>query len=173
MPRKPLAEMPDDARVWVFGLDRPLDEAATAEVRDEVEHFLEHWQAHGHPLTCAGEWRYDRFLIVAVDERTAPPSGCSIDAMVGALRTLGGRMGFNMIDNAPVWYRGQASALARVSRQEFAAAVLTGEVTADTVVFDNTVTRLGEVRAGKWETRAEDSWHARAFRLGVSVERTV
>jgi len=172
MPRKSIADMPDEARVWVFGLDRSLEPAEEADVRGEVEGFLDQWQAHGHPLACACEWRYDRFLIVAVDERTAPPSGCSIDAMVGTLRSLGGRLGFNMIDNSPVWYRDGSDHVRRVSRSAFGAAVQSGEVGGGTVVFDNTVTRLRQVRSGRWEANARDSWHAKAFRLEESVEQT-
>ena len=33
----------------------------------------------------------------------------------------------------------------------------------DTTVFNNTLTSLGDVRAGRWEVPASDSWHARAF----------
>ncbi len=158
--------MPDDARAWIFGSSRPLSEAEEAELVAEVEAFLDDWRAHGYPLTCAGEWRYGRFLIVAVDERTAPPSGCSIDAMVGTLKSLGRRLDVNMVDNAPVWYRAADGSLQRVPRAEFAAAGADGRVGKDTVVFDNTVTRLGQIRAGEWERTAGSSWHGRAFRLG-------
>ena len=165
MPRKPLTDLPDESRVWIFGADRPLTDAEADRVGSAVDEFLETWTAHGHPLTSGGEWRYGRFLLVAVDERSVPPSGCSIDAMVRALKALGEESGFDMVDNAPVWYRDANGELRRVARPVFAASVQDGAVDGDTVVFDNTVTRLGQVRSGRWETRAGLSWHARAFRL--------
>ena len=36
-------------------------------------------------------------------------------------------------------------------------------VTLDTIVFDNTITRVGDVRSGRWERPAADAWHGRAF----------
>ena len=35
------------------------------------------------------------------------------------------------------------------------------KLTADTIVFDTLAERLGDVRSGRWERRAGDSWHAR------------
>lgn len=165
MPRRTLDAMPDDARTWVFGSSRPLEAAEEKELQTEVDRFLDEWQAHGHALTCAGDWRYGRFLIVAVDERTAPPSGCSIDAMVGTLKSLGRRLGVDLVDNGPVWFRGEDGSLERVSRAAFGQAAIEGQVTKDTIVFDNTITRLSQVRAGGWERPAGDTWHGRAFRL--------
>jgi feruloyl-CoA synthase len=52
-------------------------------------------------------------------------------------------------------------AVKRVPRDEFAAMASTGAVSLETVVFDNTVTQVGDV--GRWEVRAADAWHARAF----------
>jgi hypothetical protein len=36
-------------------------------------------------------------------------------------------------------------------------------VSPSTRVFDNTLTRVGDLMAGKWEVKAADAWHARAF----------
>jgi hypothetical protein len=30
-------------------------------------------------------------------------------------------------------------------------------------VFDNTLTRVGDLQAGRWEVKAAESWHAKAF----------
>ena len=38
-----------------------------------------------------------------------------------------------------------------------------GAVTADTVVFNTVVSPVGELRGGRWEVPARDSWHAQAF----------
>ena len=46
---------------------------------------------------------------------------------------------------------------------EFAQLAATGSVTLETTVFDNTLTSVGDVRAGRWETRLAQAWHARAF----------
>ena len=76
MPRIPFSELPPDARLWAFPANRPLFPEEEARILEEVDTFLEGWATHGTPLTAARDWRYGWFLLVAVDESTAPPSGC-------------------------------------------------------------------------------------------------
>jgi hypothetical protein len=162
MPRVNFETLPDEARVWVFAAERPLDAPDADRLLGTVDAFLHGWKAHGAPLTCARDWRYDRFLLVAVDERTAPPSGCSIDALVRSLKGLEAELGIALLDNTPVWYR-HGDELRRVDRATFRALARAGEVGPDTVVFDNTLTRMAQLRGGGWERAARESWHGRAF----------
>jgi hypothetical protein len=162
MPKVNFETLPDEARVWVFAADRPLDGPEAGRLLDTVDAFLDGWKAHGAPLTCARDWRYERFLIVGVDERTAPPSGCSIDALVRSLKGLESELGLTLLDNSPVWFRHQGE-LRRADRAAFRALARAGEVGPDTVIFDNTLTRLEQLRRGGWERPARDSWHGRAF----------
>jgi len=129
-----------------------------------VDEFLSTWKAHGVPLTSARDVRYDRFLLVGVDEASAGASGCSIDAMVHHLESLERAMGVALLDNGPVIFR-QDDAIERLPRPAFAELARRGDVSPDTIVFDNTVTRVGDVREGRWERPARESWHARAFGL--------
>jgi hypothetical protein len=162
MPTIPFDSLPDDAHVWVFGAGRRLSREESAALLARVDDFLERWAAHGHPLTCARAWRHDRFLLVAVDERSAPPSGCSIDAMVGVLQGIQDQLGTSLVDHHRVWFR-KDDEIQCLDRPAFRKLVEVGEVSPETLVFDQTVTRLGRLRAGDWERRARDTWHRRAF----------
>lgn len=162
MPRTDFDRLPDDARLWTFAASRPLAGAEERTLLGAVDAFLEDWAAHGTPLTAARDFRYGRFLLVAVDERTAPPSGCSIDAMVRVLKELEDQLGLTLVDHGSVWYRAGGE-VRRAPRPEFAGLVADGSVDRETVVFDPTLTRVGEVRAGRWERPAGEGWHARAF----------
>lgn len=162
MTKIPFSELPDDARLWIFGSGRPLDEAEERRLLDAVDRFLDGWKAHGTPLSAARDWRHGRFLLVAVDESTAPPSGCSIDSLVHLLKELEEDLGVVLVDNSPVWFQ-QGEEVRRASRAEFLARVGAGEVGPDTVVFDNTVIRVGALRDGEWEGPARESWHGKAF----------
>lgn len=162
MPRVAFDHLPDDARLWVFTAARALAPAERDELLENVDAFLDGWAAHGAPLTCARELRYDRFLLVAVDEHAAGASGCSIDALTQRLRDLEQRLGVSLLENAPVLYK-EGETIHRVSRPDFAALAERGAVTPETVVFDNSVVTVGAVRHGQWETPARTSWHGRAY----------
>ena len=162
MPRIAFDELPEEARVWIFTAERPLTGAEQEQLLTEVDRFIGQWGAHDAPLTAGRELRYDRFLFVAVDQRQVGPSGCSIDALVRQMKVLEQRIGVELVNHAPVVFR-HDDQIKRVPRDEFAQLASSGAVNAETTVFDNTLTRLGDVRAGRWETRLAESWHARAF----------
>ncbi len=162
MPRTDFDKLPEDARVWIFAAERPLSQTEQDQLLTEVDRFINQWGAHDAPLTAGRELRYDRFLFVAVDQRQVGPSGCSIDALVRQMKSLEQDIGIELVNHSPVVFR-QGEEIKRVPREEFAALASSGDVGPDTTVFDNTLTTLGDVRAGRWETLVANSWHARAF----------
>ncbi len=162
MPRVIFDSLPGSARLWIFAAERGLTSRERDYLLSTVDAFLDHWQAHGRALTCAREFRHDRFLFVAVDEAAVDASGCSIDALVRDIKRAESVLGVVLVDHGPVLYR-SGDAITRVSRDEFAELVQCGRVSADTVVFDNTLTRVDDVRGGRWEGPASASWHRSAF----------
>jgi len=158
-----LEGFPGSARIWVFGTDRELAAAEAGELLAAVDDFLGRWTAHGVPLRAARSWRYGRFLIVGVDVESAPPSGCSIDGLAGLLRGLEDRLGARFLGNEAVWYRDGSGTVRRASRPEFRALARDGGVTLRSVVFDNSITALAQLRAGRWEGPASERWHAAFF----------
>jgi hypothetical protein len=156
--------LPANGRLWVFAAARPLDAEERGRLLAMVDAFLEQWKAHGAPLAAGRDWRYDRFLLVGVDESAAGASGCSIDAMVHQLAGLERSLGVELLDHRPVLFR-RDDQIERLPRPEFSDLARRGDVSSDTIVFNNTVTRVADVREGRWETPASASWHARAFNL--------
>lgn len=153
MPRLDLKQLDDDARIWIFGISPALDESQGARLLAQVDAFLAEWHAHNVPVASARELRDGSFLIVAVDKETET-SGCSIDRMFGLLRQFERDFGVAILDPNRVFYRGGDGAVHSVTRAQF-------RENADrhTIVFDVLVERLGDVRAGRWERKAEESWH--------------
>lgn len=162
MPQVPFEDLPPHARLWIFPASRRLSTEEGRRVLAEADAFIAQWSAHGVPLTAGRDLRHDQFVFVGVDERAAGVSGCSIDALVRRMRQLEVVLGVDLTDNAPVLYR-DGDVIRRVSREEFGALVSAGRVDLDTLVFDNTLASVEDVRARRWEVPARDAWHARAF----------
>ena len=162
MPHVEFDHISSEARLWVFAAERSLSDGERARVIEEVDAFIDQWVAHDVPLTSARDLRYDRFIFVAVDERAAGASGCSIDALVRRMKALQVELGMELVNHSPVLYR-DGSGISRVSRERFTDLVGAGKVDKETVVFDNTVATVGSVREGRWELPAIESWHGAAF----------
>jgi hypothetical protein len=159
MPLVPFETLPDSARVWVFGSDRPLSEEATDSLLKEVEAYLSEWKAHGEPLTVGYEWRFGRLLVVGVDQRTAGASGCSIDGLFRVLQGLESGVGARLVGGGRVFYRDGHGEVQSVERHELKPLLESGEIRADSVVFDTSLTDLGSLREG-FERPARKSWAA-------------
>jgi hypothetical protein len=162
MPRIAFNQLPPDARLWIFAAERPLSAVESSRVLEETDTFINQWMAHGVPLSAGRDLRRDQFVLVGVDERAAGVSGCSVDALVRRMQQLESVLGLELVNNGPVLYR-EGEAVVRVSRDRFAELAAAGTVGPNTRVFDNTLSRVGDLLAGRWEVRAADSWHARAF----------
>lgn len=145
-------QLGNDSYVWIFGISPALDARQSEQLLAHVNAFLEGWNAHGTPIPGAAEVREGSFLIVAADE-SRERSGCSIDRMFGTLKQLERDLGVAILDANRVFFRGEEGIKA-IPRSDFRSAA-----NAQTPVFDITVERLGDVRAGAWEKPAADSWH--------------
>ena len=163
MPRVPFEELPDHGRLWVFPASRDLREEEAEKLLGAVDEFLAAWSAHGAPLRSGRELVERRFLLVGVDVDAEAPSGCSIDALVNRLRTLGAELDVSVIDHAPVWYRADDGEVRTASRKDFRALAREGAVGPQTLVFDTSLTKVGQKRAGELERPAARTWHGKAF----------
>jgi hypothetical protein len=159
MPLVPFDTLPDSARVWVFGSDRPLSDEATEILMKAVEDHLAEWKAHGEPLTAAYEWRFGRLLVVGVDQRTAGASGCSIDGLFHVLQSIESQLGARLVGGGRVFYRDSNGEVQSVERHELKALRDSGAIRENSVVFDTSLTDLGSLREG-FERPARKSWAA-------------
>ena len=153
MPRTDISGLQDNARIWIFGISPALDDSRRDVVLRRVDSFLDSWSAHGTPIVSGRDLLLGSFLIVAVDQQSET-SGCSIDRMFGLLQQLERELDVKILDADRIFYRGGDRAVHAVSRAQFRAS---GDP--HTVVFDILVERLGDIRSGKWERFAKDSWH--------------
>jgi len=148
-------------RIWIYQADRELTEGEKKHILDKLSGFTSQWKAHGKALAAKAEIRYDRFIILMVDDEVAPPTGCSIDKSVHLLKEIEAATGLTLFDRMQVAYR-DASGIQAVSRAEFERLLAAGEVTDRTIVFNNLVASYPELET-HWEVPLSDSWHARVF----------
>jgi hypothetical protein len=158
----PFANLPDDARLWVFAASQPIAGERAALLLTAVDDWLAEWKAHGEPLTCGRDWRENRFLAIGVDQSSAGASGCSIDALFRVLQQLQGALGTSLVGGGRVFYRSRSGAVEAVTRGEFASLAASGALDPSTIVFDTSITTAREYRV-RFERQARDGWHQDFF----------
>ena len=158
--------LPDEARCWIYIADRRLTGVEQTALLDALRPFFQGWASHGRPVQGAATCLDDRFLIVAgalTQEGTI--SGCGIDASVHAVEEAAARLGIKWSSPLLVFYRDTDGTVDSLPRSAFKKRVANGTVTAETLVFDVSLTMLGQLRGGAFEKPAGASWHARVFRI--------
>ena len=151
----------DQSRVWIYQSDRQLSDEETNEVQQYLDGFTAQWTAHNSHLKAKAEIRYNRFLILIVDESQAGASGCSIDKSVNFMKQLEQQFHINLFDRFNLAYKHGDEVLS-IPRHEFEALIKEGKINKDSIVYNNLVQTLGELQTN-WEVPFKDSWHIRLF----------
>src|SRR5471030_2904253 len=94
-----------NSRVWIYQSDRKLDDAVVQQIQLHLSNFATQWTAHNHQLKAKAEIRYNRFLVLIVDESQAGASGCSIDKSVNFMKQVGEQFNINLLDRFNLAYR--------------------------------------------------------------------
>lgn len=157
--------LPDDARCWIYAAEHPLSEAEQQALLDELNAFFDGWTSHGRPVQGAATILDGQFLVVAGTIPGGDISGCGIDASVHAVEAAAARQGVAWASPLRIFYRHADGTVRHVTRGAFRRSVAAGEVTAETLVFDVSLTLLGAMRGGGFEQPAGQAWHARVFKI--------
>ena len=151
--------LPDDSRIWIYQSNRKLSDDEVSEINTKTESFLKQWTAHGKDLEAGFEIRYNRFIVIALNQENASASGCSIDASVYFIQSLEKEYGLDLMDKMNVtFYNGDF--IAHKSLSDFKKMAKARSVSQNTVVFNNLVITKGDY-IENWEIPARDSWHSR------------
>jgi len=150
-----------EARVWIYQANRPLDKAQLSEISAILEDFTTSWTAHNQALKAFFEIKYDRFIVLIVDETQAGASGCSIDKSVHLIQELEKKFNINLLDRFNIAYKA-GDLVESVDRSGFEGLIKSGVVNASTPVFNNMVSNYRDYQ-NKWETTVANSWHSSVF----------
>lgn len=153
--------MPDHARIWIYQADRPLTPQEQSLIARLFEDFTGQWAAHGQKLQAAFSIERDQFLVLAVDESHHQASGCSIDASVEVVRQIERQTGLSLLDRSKVAFLKHEEVKIKPFNQ-IKQAVEQGEITPETVVFNNAVQNALEWKTG-WALPAGNTWLGRYF----------
>jgi len=152
-----LNSLSEGARVWIFQSSKPLVGDMRTQIASSLIAFLKDWAAHGKSLFAAFEIRYDRFIVIGVDEAMAQATGCSIDKLIKTIQAIDSSYGLDLLERMKVAYR-DGEDIKEVDANAFAKMLADGQADQDTPVFNNVVESIGELKTS-WETTVKESWH--------------
>ncbi|MFL2601543.1 MAG: ABC transporter ATPase [Flavobacteriaceae bacterium] len=150
-------KLPDHARVWIYQSNQTFNENQISFLTKDLESFLSQWTAHNQELEASFEIPYNRFIVLAVNEKKIKASGCSIDASVRYIKKIENKMGVILLDKMNVILKNNNS-LVYKSLESFKKMYKGKQINKETIVFNNLVKTVEEYK-NIWEIELKNSWH--------------
>lgn len=157
----PFETLPEESRIWIYQSNRKFSDTEIAEIEKDLVEFLTNWSAHGSSLEASYQIKYNRFIIIAINQDVHPATGCSIDSSVSFIQNLEKKYEVDLLDKMNVAFK-QGEFITYKTLLDFKKLAKEKAVSENTIVFNNLVNTIQEWNES-WEVPAAESWHSRFF----------
>ena len=157
----PFENLPEDSKIWIYQSNRKFSDDEMTEIENDLKAFIENWSAHGTGLEASYLLKYNRFIILAVNQEVQQATGCSIDSSVAFIQKLEQKYQVDLLDKMNVTFK-NGEHIAHKSLIDFKKMAKAKSVSPSTIVFNNLVNTIEEWQ-DFWEVPACESWHNRFF----------
>lgn len=139
--------------------DRVFTDVETQILNNTIGDFTAQWTAHNMQLKATGQVYFNRFIVLLVDETQAGASGCSIDKSVHFIKQIEAQLGTSLFNRQLIAYK-KGENINTFLLGEIDKYVANGELTPETVFFNNTVTTKQQFDE-QWQQPIAQSWMKR------------
>lgn len=146
-------------RIWIYTISKQLTNEQIVDLKNRCEQFVNGWTAHDISLDATFELYQNRLLIFKVNEAKYNASGCSIDKQLRFVKELEQAFSVELLNRLLVAYDNNGS-VEVVSSAKLKELLSNNSITADTLVFDNTITQSTELET-KWKQPLKNTWLAK------------
>lgn len=154
-----LNTLSDTSKIWIYQSPRTFTDVEMNRITNILNSFMGEWNSHGKDLTGAFEIINNQFILIAVDEKMAGASGCSIDSSVNIIKAIGNEFNLDLLNKSNVAYSND-SEINISSFRDIKPLVENGKINASTLIFDLSVTSISDIRNG-WPKQASQTWVSR------------
>lgn len=157
----PFENLPPESKIWIYQSSRRFTDDEFDSIENEIKTFVDSWAAHGTALEASYLLKYNRFIIMAVNQEVQMATGCSIDKSVEFIQSLERKYEVDLLDKMNVTFR-LGEHIAHKPLIDFKKMAKDKAVSENTIVFNNLVNTIEEW-SDNWEVPAKESWHSRFF----------
>ena len=155
--------MNEQAKIWIYQANKKFSNEQIGHLKQILVDFTNGWTAHNQQLQAGFEIKYNRFIILTVDESQAGASGCSIDKSVHLMKQIEQEFNIDLFDRFNIAWK-ESDMVKSASREEFEGLIKDGIINSETIVFNNLVSTYSAY-LNNWEIPFKNSWHSKVFKL--------
>lgn len=146
-------------RIWIYTLSKELSHEQLVDFKNRCQNFVSGWTAHDVSLDASFDLYLNRLLIFKVNEDKYNASGCSIDKQVRFVKELEQIFSVELLNRLLVAYENN-NHVEVIRSSQVKDLLATNAITANTVVFDNTISQSAELNS-KWKQPLQATWLAK------------
>ncbi len=154
-------DLPKESKVWIYQSNRKFSDEEIIDIDSSLKNFVDQWSAHGTSLEASYLIKYNRFIILSVNQDNQVATGCSIDKSVQFIQELEQKYSVDLLDKMNVTFK-NGEFITHKTLIEFKKMAKDKAVSGTTIVFNNLVNNIEEFEDA-WEVPAIESWHSRFF----------
>jgi len=152
-------KIPNWCKLWVFPASRKFYTQEISGLNDRIEKFLSNWDNNEQIIDRAYTLKYDRFILISVDDSKISLSLKAHDELALFIQELETAYNLVLLDKINVCYK-QGEFVQYKDLIEFKKMIKSRGVSKKTIVFDNMITTKGALE-NVWELNIMDSWLGR------------
>lgn len=149
----------DDAKIWIYQSSRKFYPEEITKIEEQIINFLKSWNDSENELIASYQIKYNRFIIIGVNQTTNSISVDAIDASVMLILDLQTQFDVLLLDKLNVCFK-QGEYVQYKDLKEFQKLLKKKAVSSKTIVFNNLINTKQELN-DNWEIPITESWHNR------------
>ena len=149
-------DLADSSKVWIYQSDRAFDDRETSGIRSALRNFVQNWTSHGEQLYAFADVYFQNFIVIMVDQEVAKATGCAIDKSVAFIKEIERAFEVNLFKRTAIAYLDKDE-IKTTTKRKFLNLIESGELTLDTIIFNNTVKKKSDFES-KWKVKVKESW---------------
>ncbi|PHQ56743.1 MAG: ABC transporter ATPase [Lutibacter sp.] len=152
-------QIPGEAKLWIFPSSRKFYPQEIVELKERITAFLTEWDDQEIVIKCSYSLKYDRFIVITVDDSKNSLSLQAHDLLITFIQELENIFDLILMDKINVCYK-QGEYVQYKDLKDFKKMIKAKGVSQKTIVFNNMITSKLELKYD-WEINIMDSWLGR------------
>ena len=147
------SELPSHSKVFIYQSDKELNNKELPQIKNLLTDFSTNWQTHGRPV-CNSFKLFNYFICFFVDESSYTTSGCSLDSMVGLIKSIGVQF------NIDFFNRNNIAFIDNMQTKLLSINDFKDLIRPDMIVYNNLVKNKSEFESS-WKSPVRETWLSR------------
>ena len=147
------SELPSHSKVFIYQSNKELNNKELSQIKNLLTDFSTNWQTHGKPV-CNSFKLFNYFICFFVDESSYTTSGCSLDSMVGLIKSIGVKF------NIDFFNRNNIAFIDNMQTKLLSINDFKDLIHPDMIVYNNLVKAKSEFESS-WKSPVRETWLSR------------